>query len=326
MENSAHNICAPVIVGVYTRLSHLKICLEALSRNYLADQTDVFVASDGAKYEKDQSTIDEIRDYVRACKGFKSITLIPRDFNYGSTKNYSDAIDEILLSYDRIIIMEDDIVTGYGYLKFINDGLDAYGTDSKVLCVSGYMWPRLRLSRSLCVALPVYGGWGSGFHRENYKKIPYGPSIAKEAMRNPCLFLKANMAMPGIASAFWDMAKGKLDAWDINCFIYMIKSNKRCLFPAFSLVRNIGFDGSGAHCGEDVTFSDQSFNSSELVDVSEFKGATLWASWKLTFEMFGGLSSFSKGIFVLLVRSILPEGSVDFLVKVKRAMHNLCLF
>ena len=42
--------------------------------------------------------------------------------------------------------------------------------------------------------------------------------------------------------------EGKIDAWDIRWYWSIFNRKGVSLFPKYSLVKNIGFDGSGIHC------------------------------------------------------------------------------
>lgn len=318
-------LCAPVLIGTYTRFLHLKKTTEALALNSLAASTDLYIASDAARTPDEWEAVENIRRYISKLVGFKSVTLISREKNLGSSANYREAANYILSKHDRIIVMEDDIVTGREYLRFINDGLNIYDQHSDVFCVSGYMWANNNLVDRATVALPVYGGWGSGFHKDNYNKILYGPRPAINALKNIRQFLNLNFAMPGIAPGLLEISKNRLDAWDINCFVHMRENDKYCLFPARSLVRNIGFDGSGTHCGKDDRFTNQPINEVELATIDGNELNCAQNNWKITFRMFGGTSTFFKGIALFLLSKYFPEKTADLLelyLSMKNRAHN----
>ena len=67
---------APVVVYTYNRIEHLKKTIAALKANHLASDTDIFVVSDGAKFEHAISKIGELRDYVDSIDGFRSVNRI----------------------------------------------------------------------------------------------------------------------------------------------------------------------------------------------------------------------------------------------------------
>jgi hypothetical protein len=45
--------------------------------------------------------------------------------------------------------------------------------------------------------------------------------------------------------------EGKVDSWAIRWYLTTFLMQGLTLYPGRSLVRNIGFDGSGTHCGVD---------------------------------------------------------------------------
>lgn len=54
----------PVLIGTYTRLPHLRQTISALQENYLAGQTDIYIASDFPRDPSDAKAVDELRKYV----------------------------------------------------------------------------------------------------------------------------------------------------------------------------------------------------------------------------------------------------------------------
>ena len=62
---------APVILFTYNRPEHTRRTIEALAKNELAQDTELFVFSDAAKKEADRGKVQEIRDYVAQAGGQK---------------------------------------------------------------------------------------------------------------------------------------------------------------------------------------------------------------------------------------------------------------
>ena len=58
------NVLAPVVIFVYNRPEHTKKTIEALSKNVLAKETEVFIYCDAAKNEKSKERVEQVRDYV----------------------------------------------------------------------------------------------------------------------------------------------------------------------------------------------------------------------------------------------------------------------
>ena len=43
--------------------------------------------------------------------------------------------------YGKVVVLEDDLVTSPYFLKFMNDGLNIYEEEEKVISVHGYVYP-----------------------------------------------------------------------------------------------------------------------------------------------------------------------------------------
>jgi len=80
---------APIVLFTYKRLWHTKQTVEALQKNIYAEQSYLFIFSDGPKTEKDEPKVKEVRKYLKTIKGFKNIEIIERDKNWGLANNIS---------------------------------------------------------------------------------------------------------------------------------------------------------------------------------------------------------------------------------------------
>ena len=132
---------APVVLFVYNRLDHLRQTLEALLKNPEAPESIVYVFSDGPRGEHDAAQVNAVRSFIRSVAGFKEIHVIERPRNLGLADNIIDGVSTVLKQSDSVIVLEDDIETSPGFLRYMNDALDLYRNESRVMHVSGYMFP-----------------------------------------------------------------------------------------------------------------------------------------------------------------------------------------
>ena len=162
---------APIVIFSYDRPDHLRQTLDALAKNDLANESELFVYCDGAKerskvsgerlaeYDSYLTRIEENRKVAHGASGFKFVKVIEREKNIGLKANIVGAVTEILNQYGRVITLEDDIVTSPGYLRFMNEALEIYKDDEKVMHISGYMWPhKLPLPETFFYEVPYPGG------------------------------------------------------------------------------------------------------------------------------------------------------------------------
>ena len=98
-------IIAPIVIFSYDRPSHLQQTLDALSKNLLADQSDLFIYCDGAKESSPAEQIERIKEnrkIAHAAKGFKSVSVIERPQNIGLKANIVGAVTEIVNQHSRV--------------------------------------------------------------------------------------------------------------------------------------------------------------------------------------------------------------------------------
>lgn len=104
-------VLSPIALFVYNRLDHTKQTIEALQKNELAAKSELFIYSDAAKSELDTEKVDEVRKYINSLDGFKNISVIERDKNFGLANSIIDGVTNIVNKYGKIIVLEDDIIT-----------------------------------------------------------------------------------------------------------------------------------------------------------------------------------------------------------------------
>ena len=123
---------APILVFVYNRPSHTRRCIESLLKNSLASESQLFIYADGAKDEFQQETVNEVRSYIRSIQGFKQVTLIERNENWGLARNIIDGVTTQVNRYGKVIVLEDDLIVAPYFLQFMNDALETYKDEPKV--------------------------------------------------------------------------------------------------------------------------------------------------------------------------------------------------
>lgn len=256
---------APVLIVTYDRLEHLRKTVVSLRGNAQAEKTDLFIASDFQRSESEASKVTAVRDYLEQIDGFRSLTVFAREKNYGVVENCNLALQTILKKFDRFIVMNDDLVTAPGFLTFINDAFDRFGANERVFSITGYC-PPIEIPSSYQhdgFFLPRMSAWGCGITKDRYESV-------REISRKDFDDFAANKRLSrafikgggkDLMVMLKKVAYGSLDAWDLRCMYTQFMENQHTIYPTQSLVQNIGFDGTGMHCGItnkfDVNLSDK---------------------------------------------------------------------
>lgn len=241
---------APVVIYTYNRLDHLKKTVSALRANHLAADTDLFVVSDGPKDENAEKGVKDLREYLDSVEGFKEVHRIYRDENVGLFQSILLAEQLILSGFDRLITMEDDIVTSKNYLDFMNAGLDYYEHSDSVFSIGGYCHP-IKIPGSYKFDSwnnPWHVPWGYAVWRHKYKKIDLTLNPLQKIMlvKDKYSFLKKYGDY--VLDVLEADNRGLVVAPDARIAGQMLLSGLFTVMPSKSKVRNIGCDGSGSNC------------------------------------------------------------------------------
>lgn len=239
---------APIILFVYNRPWHTRQTVEALQRNDLAAESELFIYSDGPKSEDDNKVVAEVRKYVKSIEGFKQIKVIERENNIGLAKSVITGVTEIIDKYGKIIVLEDDLVTSPYFLNYMNKALDRYENDEKVMQISGHMFPVDLNIDTDAVFLPFTTSWGWATWKRAWDHFDTEMTGYEKLKADSSLRKRFNLdgAYPYFQMLEYQR-EGRVDSWAICWYLSVFMKEGLTLFPRKTLVQNIGFDGSGTH-------------------------------------------------------------------------------
>ena len=153
---------APVVVFVYNRLVHTRRTFEALQLNDLTQQSELVVFSDGPKSIGDMARVQEVRNYIKTIRGFANITINEREQNLGLANSIINGVTDIVTRYGKIIVLEDDMVTTPYFLRYMNEALELYENEERVISIHGYVYPvNARLPETFFLKGADCWGWGT---------------------------------------------------------------------------------------------------------------------------------------------------------------------
>lgn len=244
-----NTIPAPVALFAYMRPDHLATTVRTLACNPEAARTQLTVFCDGAKKPQHQSGVDAVRRLAASIQGFASVTVVAREHNFGLAANVIDGVTRVVGEHGRVIVVEDDLMLSPYFLRYMNDALDRYTNDDRVISVHGYVYP---VQRMLPEAFFLRGAdcWGWGTWRRGWALFnPDGQILLNELkQRNLIKAFDFNGAY-GYSQMLESQIQGTNDSWAIRWHASAFLADKLTLYPGRSLVHNIGNDSSGTHCG-----------------------------------------------------------------------------
>ena len=240
---------SPIALFVYNRPWHTRQTVDALQKNHLANQSDLIIFSDGPKTPKNVPAVCEVREYIRKISGFRSISIVERAENYGLAKSIINGVTYACKEFGKVVVLEDDLVTSPYFLQYMNEAMDIYEFEQRVISIHGYTYP-------VCEKLPetflLRGAdcWGWGTWQRGWELFNTDAQELLESMKNNNLEYKFNFdGGYDFLGLLRSQAQGKNDSWAVRWYASAFLENKLTLYPGRSLVLNIGLDGSGVHRG-----------------------------------------------------------------------------
>jgi hypothetical protein len=140
MYNTTNEI-APVVLFVYNRPIHAENTILSLANNDLAQNTDLYIFSDGPKNIKDNEKVSEVRtiiDQYSNIEMFRSVKIIKENKNRGLAQSIIEGVSHVLEKHNQVIVLEDDLLFSNDYLLFMNNALNYYALDLSIGSVTGY--------------------------------------------------------------------------------------------------------------------------------------------------------------------------------------------
>ncbi len=240
---------APIALFVYNRPHHTALTLEALKRNQISAQTDLYVFSDGPRRPEDEPKVLAVRDLIRQTTGFASVRLVESEDNKGLARSITGGVSRVLETEETVIVMEDDIVTSPYFLDYMNRALSLYRHDEQVISIHGYVYP-VRIKLPTTFFLRGADCWGWATWRRGWAMFESDGQKLLRALRDEKLIRQFDYEGAFANSKMLeDQIQGKNDSWAIRWHASAFLRNKLTLYPGTSLVRNIGLDNSGTHSG-----------------------------------------------------------------------------
>lgn len=286
----------PIIIPTLNRYDHFKECVESLSKNTHADKTELIIGLDYPPNEKYEQGWNAIKEYIPKINGFGKVTVFQHRENLGPAKNTQTLSKYALSKYDAYICTEDDNVFSPCFLDYINKGLDRYKNDYTILAISGYMQP-VNFgdipNGGTVMRLKSYPAWGIGIWKRS--RIEIDTVMPDHYMKYVCshrkFLLKMRTHLRSLYQLiFWTKNNPSLNRkCDFTIECYQIINNKYTIVPINSLVRNMGYDGTGENCGalNNNIFATQQISQEQYFEIRDNISSednltlqTKWEAWR----------------------------------------------
>lgn len=132
---------APIALFVYDRPEHTRRTVKFLSENKLAEESRLFIFSDGPESAAGRAKVTEVREFIKDVSGFRSVEIIEREQNLGLAGSIIHGVTRLVNEYGKVIVFEDDLISSRYTLQYFNEALQRYEDEEKVMHIGAYMYP-----------------------------------------------------------------------------------------------------------------------------------------------------------------------------------------
>lgn len=268
---------SPILLFVYNRPEHTRRCIAALKANAPAAQSMLFVYSDAARAPENREAVEATRQFIRSIDGFASVTIIERTENWGLAKNVIDGVTTQVKRFGRVIVLEDDLIVAPYFLQFMNDALETYRDEPRVGHIQACDFTK-EPSLPDTFYIKWTGSWGWGTWERAWRLFnPDGKELLRQLEERKLTRTFDFGGTYGFTRMLRRQIEGKNNSWAIRWNASLFLADVLSLNTGRSLVRNIGFDGSGTHCGSERLYDSdlwmQPLPVEKLLPVEENKEA-----------------------------------------------------
>lgn len=239
---------APICLFTYTRIEETIQTINALKCNYLANQSDLIIFSDGPKNNRAKKQIIDLRNYLKSITGFKSITIYESKVNKGLANSIIDGVTKVFNDFEKIIVLEDDLVTTPNFLDFMNQALDYYAENKVIQSVNGYSL-KIKNNKDIYFHERTFP-WGWATWKNRWSKDIFDEKIINQKIKADKSLLSNFNKKCGndMSKMLLDSLSGVINSWYARwSFNHFVKSTY-AVYPNTSKIINIGFDNQGTHC------------------------------------------------------------------------------
>lgn len=259
---------APVIVFNYNRPDHSLQTWDALSRNELAAETELYLYCDGPKANASAEMRQRIAELHAQAKQyaidapkagkFKAVHVACAEKNKGLANSIIGGVSEVIAKHGQVIVLEDDLLTSPYFLKFMNTALDKYESYPAVFSISANRPPVNKMAipedyeYDVFVSLrPFSTGWATW--KDKWERIDWSLDYLDDFLKHPLQIKSFHHGGDDLTNMLLLQRDHKIDSWAIRYAFQHFYHHAVAILPCVPYVDNIGFDGTGIHSWNDET-------------------------------------------------------------------------
>ena len=249
------NESTAIVIFVFNRPGHTRSMLESLKGCHGIDGYQIFVFHDGPRDHSDIEMVEQVQAVLEDYSEVLQFDVITSSSNLGLAASVISGVSSTLLHYKSVIVLEDDLVFNPNELLFLKQAIEIMNKDARIFSASAYSPVDMRSTRSHQASkFDAYlvnriHSWGWAITSKNWSRIDW-------TLQDLSLTLKDREVLDFFVEGGSDLIpmlieqiKGTINSWAIRMALQAASFKEYTIYPSTTLIRNIGFDGSGVHCG-----------------------------------------------------------------------------
>jgi hypothetical protein len=243
---------APIVLFVYNRSEHTRRTLDALAKNSLAEDSELWIFSDGPRTPGVEAQVEEVRTLIHSVESeswFRNVHIVEAKENLGLARAVRSGVSQVLEERGSVIVLEDDLVTAPDFLSFMNSCLDYYAENASVGAISGYCPPIqipgdyrddvFLVPRSCSTGWATWADCWSGVEWEMHDLDEFCFDHTRQDAFDVCGADRSPRLIRQVREG--------AESWSILFGYSLFRRDLLTVYPCVSRLQNIGADGSGVH-------------------------------------------------------------------------------
>jgi hypothetical protein len=240
---------APVAIFAYNRPDKLSALMTSLASCEGFANTPVTIFVDGPKRESDRLKVEQVRHVAEHHAG-ANVSWSFRETNSGLRKSVYAGVTEVLSKFDRVIVLEDDLVLSPIALSYFNTALRTYESEARVWSIAGYTYdaPALRPTGTT-LTLPFAHSWGWATWARAWDQFDLDNRPSPRTLQSSAFRSAFDMGGLYPFTALMKISiEGRVDSWFIHWYYTIFQHGGVSIFPPRRVVENYGLS-EGTHGG-----------------------------------------------------------------------------
>ncbi len=262
------SIYAPVVIFVYNRRKEIENLIRSLIKNELANESEVYIFSDGPKNDEDLIKVNEVRDYIDSLgekNYFRKLTISKSEKNKGLAKSVISGVTEVINKFDKVIVIEDDLTVSSVFLLYMNTCLNFYYDNKQIWSISGYTRDMDTLKYYEKNVYLGYRGMSTGWAtwKDRWDMVDWDVKDYKFFLFNPFAnirFSRGGADLPGMLKM---QKRGWIDSWAVRWCYSQSKNNMLTVMPRKTMILIGGMENGTHSTSEDA----DTFNCQRLDEI-----------------------------------------------------------